>query len=162
MATRDYYIGIDNGVSGSIGIFGPTIDDRRFYLTPVKSVRTYTKEEKHIHRVDVVKLRELFKGLPADSLVLLERPMVNPQRFVASMSAIRALEATLIVIEEFDFYLRYLDSREWQSVLLPGIEGSDELKAASLKLGKELWPTAKFKKDADSLLMAKWAFDKQL
>lgn len=152
---RDYYIGIDNGVSGSIGILGP--DLVRFHRTPVHKERSYTKDEKHISRVDVGELRKLLKGFPEDTLVLLERPMVNPRRFPASLSAVRALEATLIVLEEYGYFLRYVDSKEWQSVLLPKIIGSDELKAASLKLGNELFPGQKFKSDADSLLLARWA-----
>ena len=32
-------------------------------------------------------------------LVVLERPMVNPSRFKASKSALRAYEATLIILE---------------------------------------------------------------
>lgn len=156
---RDYYIGIDNGVTGSIGILGPDIC--RFHRTPVKNTRSYTKEEKYFNRVDVVELRKIFQGLPPEALVIMERPMVNPRRFVASMSALRAMEATLIIVEEFDFFIRYVDSKEWQKVILPGVEGSDELKAASLKLGKELYPDFKFKSDADSLHMARWAKNQQ-
>lgn len=158
--SRDYYIGMDNGVSGSIAIIGP--DDKPvFHQTPVKKVRTYTKDEGYMNRVDVTKLRVIFKDLPDSTLILLERPMVTPKRFVASMSALRALEATLIVVEEFDFYIRYVDSREWQSEMLPGVEGSDELKAASLAYGKKHFPELKYKKDADSLLMALWAKNKK-
>lgn len=153
-----WYIGIDNGVTGSVGILGPEGMDPKFFRTPVYKEASYTKEEKNISRVDVVELRKILAGYPTDStLVLLERPMVNPRRFTASMSALRALEATLIVVEEFGYTLRYVDSKEWQKVLLPKILGSDELKAASLKLGQSTYPTLKFKSDADSILMAHWA-----
>lgn len=160
---RQFYIGIDNGVSGSIGILGGPLGPR-FFRTPVFKDRSYTKDEKHISRVDVKALRDIVQGFPADTLVLLERPMVNPQRFAASMSAMRALEATLIVLEACDYFIRYVDSKEWQSVQLPKIVGADELKAASLKLGGELYPELKpkFKSDADSLLMARWAWDSKL
>lgn len=153
----DNIIGIDNGVSGSIGIIYPD-KTATFFKTPIKKELSYTKEEHHITRVDVNALREILRGFPKDNTeVLLERPMINPRRFRASMSAMRSLEATVIVIEEFGYFLRYVDSKEWQSVLLPGVEGSDELKAASLKLGQKLYPNLKFKSDADSILIAHWA-----
>ena len=156
----DWTIGIDNGVTGSIGILGPA-DVSLFYRTPVKKELSYTKEEKHISRIDVVGLRKILEPYPKDATeVLLERPMVNPRRFVASMSAIRALEATMIVLEELELPKRFIDSREWQKVLLPGVEGSDELKAASLELGKKLYPQLTFKSDADSILIAHWAKNK--
>jgi hypothetical protein len=153
----DYYIGIDNGVTGSIGILSPN-GESKFFKTPVYKEASYTKEEKNISRVDVPELRKILGGYPQEqTLVLLERPMVNPRRFTASMSALRALEATLIVIEEMGYTLRYVDSKEWQKVLLPKILGSEELKEASLELGKKLYPDLKFKSDADSILMAHWA-----
>lgn len=155
MPMRTHYIGIDNGVSGSIGILGPQLI--AFHRTPVHKERSYTKDEKNISRVDVAELRKLVQGYPEDTLVLVERPMVNPRRFAATLSAVRALEATLIVLEESNYFIRYVDSKEWQSVMLPKIVGSDELKAASLKLGNEMFPGQKFKSDADSLLMAHWA-----
>lgn len=160
---RQFYIGIDNGVSGSIGIIGGPAG-AKFFRTPVHKERSYTKDEKHISRVDVPALRDIVKGFPNDTLVLLERPMVNPQRFAASMSAMRALEATLIVLEENDYFIRYVDSKEWQSSLLPKIVGADELKAASLAKGCELYPElkTKFKSDADSLLIAHWARESNL
>ena len=102
----------------------------------------------------------LFRSVvkPESSLVLIERPMVNPARFLASTSALRALEATLIVVEELKLPVRYLDSKEWQSEILPkGVEGPDELKAASLDIGQRLFPSLQFKKDADSILIAEWA-----
>ena len=153
----DNIIGIDNGVTGSIGILYAS-GDSAFYKTPVKKELSYTKEEHHITRIDINAFREIFRGFPSDNTqVLLERPMITPRRWRASVSAIRSLEATLIVIEELGFFLRYVDSKEWQSVMLPGVEGSDQLKEASLKLGQKLYPNLKFKSDADSILMAHWA-----
>lgn len=155
-----HYVGWDNGVSSNgIAVLGPN-DLVKYEKLPIKKEQSYTKEIHMISRVDVPALRVLLKSLelPSDETeVLMERAMVNPRRFRASLSAIRALEACLIVIEEFGYYLRYVDSKEWQSVLLPGVEGSDELKAASLKLGQKLYPKLKFKSDADSILIAHWA-----
>jgi len=87
---------------------------------------------------------------------LLERPMVNPGRFKATASALRALEATLIVLERLNIPFQYIDSKEWQRHLLPkGIE-KDELKKAALDVARRLFPSVQTK-DADSLLIAEYA-----
>jgi hypothetical protein len=83
--------------------------------------------------------------------------MVNSTRFNATLSAIRALEATLIALEESQFPYEYIDSKEWQKLLLPkGLKGSDELKKASLDVGKRMFPELEIKKDADGLLIAEF------
>lgn len=156
--TTKIYIGIDNGVTGSFGILG--MEAPYFFHTPVVSCLNYTKEEKHIHRVDwlfLFSLLEKFKGL--NVLAVMERPMVNPGRFAASVSALRAFESTIIALEFCGIPYVYVDSKQWQKVLLPGVVGSDELKKASLELGKELFPqfSKVFKKDADGILIAEWA-----
>ena len=157
--SSEYVVAFDNGTSANgIAVLGP--DGYVNYLKlPVKNELSYTKEEHHITRIDAPKLLELLKSLnlPGNTLALLERPMINPMRFRASISAVRCLEAELIVLESLGFKIEYVDSKQWQRVLLPGIEGSDELKKASLELGKKLYPNLKLKKDADSLLIAYWA-----
>lgn len=153
------YIGVDNGVSGSIGII---FDDGTYlyYPTPTKTEQSYTKAKQNISRIDYDGLQNIFEPLAADDVfVVLERPMVNPTRFKASVSAVRALEATLIVIEHRHYPYLYLDSKEWQKAMLPsGLEGPD-LKIASLDIGKRLFPKIEWKKlkDADGLLMAEYA-----
>lgn len=162
------YIGIDNGVTGTIGWVGENLAPGMIE-TPVKVEQSYTKEKKNITRVDhpdVVKwLKNITRGLAdpkSDVLVVIERPMVNPQRFMASCSALRALESTLVAIESLGLPRMYIDSRAWQKVLLPrGVKGADELKRASLDIGARLFPyldTIIHKhKDADSVLIAEWA-----
>ncbi len=146
---------IDNGVTGGITILHP--DKSVFYsTTPVKKVKNYTKVEAHLHRIDTKKLETILCKLPKDTMVFIERPMINPGRFKASISAVRALEATLIVLEDLNLKYRYVDSKEWQSYMLPDIVGSEELKKASLAKGKELYPDLEYDKDADSLLLALW------
>ena len=153
-------IGIDNGVSGSIGI----IDNNGsiFIETPTISQQNYTKKKANISRIDWHALYDiLLPYVNANSIILLERPMVNPQRFLATTSALRSLESTLTVIEYLKLPHAYIDSKEWQKVLLPqGIKGSDELKKASLDIGCRLFPQhsdlIKRHKDADGLLMAEY------
>jgi hypothetical protein len=82
--------------------------------------------------------------------------MVNPGRFFASMSAMRALESTLIVLELHNIPFVYLDSKEWQQVLLPKSLKKDDLKKASLDIGKRLFPKLPLKGDADGILIAEY------
>ncbi len=159
------YIGIDNGVTGTIGWVGDDIAPG-FIETPVFSEQSYTKEKKNISRIDHIALRGQLQRIisvsdPNDLMVVIERPMVNPMRFAASCSALRALEATLIVIEDLKLPHIYIDSRQWQKALLPhGCKGA-ELKDASADIGVRLFPTLSGiitkHKDADALLIAEWA-----
>lgn len=156
-----HYIGIDNGVSGSVGVL-PNGNTPLWFPMPVRSELNYTKAKKNITRIDVVRLelelltlREHFLPSHCDTLVGLERPMVNPGRFQATASALRALEATLIVLESLRFPYLYIDSKEWQKTQLPsGLKG-DELKKASRDVGKRLYPYLDLKPDADAMLIAR-------
>ena len=158
------YIGFDNGVTNNgIGVIN-SAGEAKLYPLPVKRELSYTKEAKHISRINYKGLCKLYDYIRAAHItdfpgikVGLERPMVNSTRFNASLSAIRALEATLIFLEEVGWAYEYIDSKEWQKVLLPkGIKGSDELKKASLDIGKRLFPQLDIKKDADGLLIAEY------
>ena len=155
------YIGIDNGVSGSIGIIPSSGVGARLINTPTFSVFNYTKEARKITRVDTVSLISfLSRDVLESPFAIIERPMVNPARFQATQSALRALEATLIVLEGLNIPYQFMDSKEWQKSILPrGIKGSDVLKAASLDIGKRLFPqfAKQFKKDADGILIAEYA-----
>ncbi len=153
------FIGIDNGVSGSIAVIGSDSRVSLIFPMPVKKELNYTKAKGWINRVDAEKLRSIIDPFIEFSKVYLERPMINPKRWKASVSAIRALEATLIVCEQLGLSVQYVDSKEWQKVMLPKGLKSEELKSASLSIGKRMFPSLKnhFKKDADSLLMAEWA-----
>jgi hypothetical protein len=153
-------IGIDNGVSGSIGII--TEDISYFYKTPIKSEQNYIKKKSNISRIDWSKLYDLL--LPyqnTNCFVILERPMVNPTRFQATTSALRSLEATIVTLERLCLPYEYTDSKKWQTMLLPqGIKGSDELKKASFDIGCRMFPQhsdlIKRHKDADGILIAEY------
>lgn len=161
------YIGIDNGVTGSIGWVGDGVQPT-FWETPTKSEQSYVKEKKNITRISVPALEALLSeavgGIsPLDVMVVMERPMINPMRFQASISAARSLEATLIVIERLGLPMVYVDSKKWQKAMLPhGCVGKDELKKASKDIGCRLFPgmpaaVITKHKDADSILIAEWA-----
>lgn len=160
-----YFIGIDNGTSGSVGIV-PTEGAPSWFKMPVRNELSYTKAKRFINRVDVPALAEKFNALvplDADIVLRIERPMVNPMRFNATLSAMRALEATLIFFEGRRIPYAYIDSREWQKKMLPsGLQGSEELKAASDSICRRLFPTVTINKGGgDSLLIAKYLHDEQ-
>ncbi len=166
------YIGIDNGVTGSIGFVSDDYD--KFLLTPVKKEQSYTKAKNIISRVDVVALKDVIDETLKEAnvsnsevMVIMERPLINPSMFKASISASRALEATLGIVEQMNLPHMYIDSKQWQRCLLPkGTGGSAELKKASKEIGDRLFPHYKAAidkhKDADGLLIAKWAHQERL
>jgi len=158
------YIGIDNGVSGSISAVSDTGKVIMFVRTPIVKGQDYTKTKKNISRIDTKVLRKDLQqaiSLTDEQRVFVERPMVNPMRFVATGSALRSLEATLIAIESLGLSYQFIDSRQWQKVMLPpGLKG-EQLKRASADIGKRLFPTEApiIDKlgDADGLLIAEAA-----
>lgn len=155
------FCGIDNGVTGSIGIISNNFYS--FYLTPVKQVTNYQKTNKNITRIDYPELKKIFLLYKDENIkILLERPLVNPTRFQATTSALRAFEATIICLEELFLPYDFIDSKIWQKNILPnGIKGSEEQKKASMSVGCRLFPKCSEQiikhKDADGLLIAEWA-----
>lgn len=163
------YIGIDNGVTGSIGIIDP-IDfgiygKPTFQKIPIITQQNYTKKKGNISRVNSKELGLIFKKylnyFEFDILVILERPLVNPTMFKATLSAVRCLESTLCLLEYFQFPYMYVDSKKWQRELLPKDCHGPELKQASHDIGIRLFPHLKKEidkhKDADGILIAEWA-----
>jgi len=179
------YLGIDNGVTGSLGI----IDSKGIgyqYSIPTKRCLNYQKSKvKYLNRIDVDAFRDVLKPfltlrstnilLNEESALertverinvkcLLERPLVNPQRFDATTSALRALEATLIALEGLGIGYEFVDSKAWQRVLLPYISAQDKsdypgkLKEVSLQVGMRKYPNVDWTKfrDADGLLIAEY------
>ena len=158
MSYKSTIIGIDNGTSGTIGVLCK-LGETYMISTPTIIQQNYTKTKANISRIDykeLYKFLEQFKGTGTQAV--LERPMVNPGRFKASISAVRALEATLIILEQLEISYSYIDSKEWQGKILPiGLKGV-ELKKASMDIGCRLYPQYKDAickhKDADGLLIA--------
>lgn len=179
------YIGIDNGTTGTIGWVGegvhPTIIE-----TPIRTEQSYTKSSKKTTRIDHERITSLFKEIigdhdPSEVLVVMERPFTGSfirgkdangkssgrGGFVANISAARAFEVTLVLVEQAKLPHEIVDSKQWQNVLLPkGIVGSDARKAASKDIGLRLFPDQEKvinkHKDADGLLIATWASRERL
>lgn len=157
------YMGLDNGTSGSIGFIAHGVPE--FHKTPIFHEQSYTKKKANISRVATDQMKDLIISMVHRMgrvrMCLIERPMVNPARFKASVSAVRCLEAQLIVLESMEIPIAYIDSKEWQGILLPrGTKGPPELKKASVDIGCRLFPSCKElivkHKDADGLLIAEY------
>ena len=159
------YFGIDNGVSGSLGIITPK-HQTLFFSLPTFKQQSYTKKKQQISRIDPVRLRKILEEHSGPRLAIVERPMINPTRFTASISAARALEVVQSLLDIMQTPYQFVDSKEWQKALLPRGAKGPELKQASLDLGCRLFPehvaTITKHKDADGLLMAEWARRNQL
>lgn len=153
------FIGIDNGVSGSIAALNELGKVELFQPTPVKKCLNYTKKKSWINRIDHMLFGSLIEKMNGVVLCALERPMVNPGRFQATVSAVRALESTQIILELLQIPFVFVDSREWQKELLPSGLHKEELKHASNEVCKRMFPSADVKMlgGGDSLLIAEWA-----
>lgn len=135
---KKVYIGIDNGVTGTIGILCEG-ESPKFLKTPIKVCQDYSKEKKSITRVDLGKLFELLQPFTESDYseaekvegdifgtkpkykvhICMERPMVNPSLWRASESAMRAFEVTWSCVEMFNFPHSFCASTDWQKELLP-------------------------------------------
>lgn len=152
------YIGIDNGVSGTIAILSE--DELAIFApTPVFKQQDYTKKKKIVSRIFTKGLYDMLEPYKENAFILIERPMINPTFWSASMSAIRAHEAMLGVVEILGMPYQFVDSKEWQSKMLPSGYHKEELKKISLEIGNRLFPQFAEHKhpDRDSLLMAEYA-----
>lgn len=159
--TDPIFIGIDNGVSGSIGWVGA---EEGLIATPTFQAYDYQKTRpRQISRIDTTLLRQKLANLTFErsAKVFLERPLVNPKMFRSTCSAMRSLEATLIVLDGLKLAYEYLDSKSWQKRLLPsGLKGSAKLKKASRQIGAQLYPSLQEiierQGDADGILIAEY------
>jgi hypothetical protein len=177
-----YYIGIDNGPTGSIAALRKGIIE--YYPMPVYQEQSYTKKAQMTTHVDTQKLREIlikYINDPEGCMCLRERPFTG-MFYKAVVSAARADEATTIVLRELNMRSEYCDSRDWQRKMLPQDMGKiittksghqkrkvepRELKEASHDIACRLFPTARAwllkttkkgikKIDGDSILIAEY------
>lgn len=137
--------GLDNGSTGTISCIDTEYKLLSFRKTPAKVELDYTQDIKYINRIDTVELKKWFesniKKLNKDkrvTIVILERPMKNPTRFEQSISACRAFEATLIVLEELGLDYIVIDSKEWQHYFFGKNTTNIDLKFESMKKGIDL------------------------
>jgi hypothetical protein len=156
--THKVWVGIDNGVTGSIGVIYPAEHQAYQIKTPVVKELSYTKKKAFITWIDFKEMRQFFEDIMKDDVQIiaaLERPMINPTRFKASVSAVLAWQTTLLILKLLEIPYEYIDSKEWQKKLLPSGLKKEELKHASLDIAKRMYPSAPIEgKDADGLLIA--------
>ena len=141
--------GIDNGVTGTLSCIIPELNNYIDIIeTPVIESDNYTQDVQKINRIDLITLiewlkkhlkfaEELYKD-KIKSIVILERPMVNPQRFKNSLIAIRAFEATLISLEKLNLQYIIIDSKKWQHHFFGKDTTQIDLKKASLNLSLDI------------------------
>ena len=180
----DLIIGIDNGSTGTICSWVIKNNKINFLLTPSKRELNYQKQIKYIDRIDhqfminwikdqIKYAQKLYKS-EIKVILILQRPMVNPQRFDASLNAVRAFEAILIIIEQLNLKYIVIDSKEWQHYFFGKDTALLNLKLESKKYG--IKTINQFKKenknyaqyldiieshgDADALLITKYGKEK--
>jgi len=151
-------IGIDNGVTGTIGVLS---EITQFVKTPVFEDNDYTKKPSKLKRVAIDTLMR-FLHQKKDAIAYIERPMVNPRSNPKAVkSAVRALEATCIALELLKIPYHFIDSKEWQSHFFGANISRDDLKEASQVVGINLYPEHKElierHGDADGILIAHYA-----
>lgn len=171
MGLYDTVIFIDNGSTGSIGVISRK--GSHFFLTPAYKTQDYTKKKKTISRLNVDEFSKIISQQYCNGnerkKIFLERPMINSQMFNASIVAARVFEAQLTIIEMFGLPYEILDSKQWQSDLLPSSRKkgttSAMLKKESMDIGIRLFPEHKIliekHKDADGLLGAYAMYKKE-
>lgn len=163
---------IDNGNTGSMGWYGEASSG--FCLVPVKTRMSHHIKPHKIKAVDGPALSCIISDIIKQAghgknnvIVCRERPMINPKRWKASLSASRSDEAETIALEAAGIPFIYVDSKTWQHGTLPssGTKGvtSSTLKAESMAEGLRLFPEfsalIKKHKDADGILGARVMYD---
>ena len=181
ISNANLIFGLDNGSTGTISCINKVTGTISFMKTPSRVELDYTQDIKYINRIDVVELKKWFEtniSLMKDDnrfiIVILERPMKNPTRFEQSISACRAFEATLIVLEELNLKYIVIDSKQWQHYFFGKNTTNIDLKLESMRKGLDVL-NKNFKKqyneiseiiknhgDADSLLICQYIIDQQL
>lgn len=97
----DLIFGLDNGTTGSIACLAVNNNYFDFKETPVIECYDYTREVQKMNRIDINLLKEWFNShinfiknnynKNIKIIVVLERPMVNPQRFKQSRICIKSI-----------------------------------------------------------------------
>ena len=188
----DIIFGLDNGATGTISCLIPyDKNDIKIYFEKTFNHvdLDYQKDINYIARIDWEKLKDWFNKIIKKAKtnyirkynkedikisVILERPMINADRFKQSKNAARAFESTLMVLEMLELEKNYIiiDSKKWQHYFFGKNTVLIDLKEASKNKGIEYLTNLNEKRyknelntikqhgDADSLLICRWAFEK--
>lgn len=188
----DVIFGLDNGATGTVSCLIPyDKNDIKIYFEKTFNHvdLDYQKDINYIARIDWEKLKDWFNKIIKKARtnyirkynkedikisVILERPMINADRFKQSKNAARAFESTLMVLEMLELEKNYIiiDSKKWQHYFFGKNTVLIDLKEASKNKGIEYLTNLNEKRyknelntikqhgDADSLLICRWAFEK--
>jgi hypothetical protein len=158
---RDYMIGIDNGVTGSIAVLTGNGVFVHWCPTPTFEEPNYTKKGSMIRRI----LRQelalvLAPYVGANLKVLVEYPLINPAAvFIhTTFSAARSLEATISTLEDLKIPFEYMYAPTWQKAMLPYGLARTQLKKASRDIAHRLYPKLVLPNgaDGDAVLLAEY------
>jgi hypothetical protein len=145
------YMGIDNGVSGSIGILRDGVPE-------LIAAREYTRvkpKRKNALECDPFRLIQILDEAKPYGVVL-ERPFRGQFRNT-EVSAAHFDSVVRTILETKGIPFIQVDSKKWQGPLL-GVVKAGETKSTSMSLGKRRWPTLaaeiEDQGDADALFMA--------
>lgn len=155
-----YYVGIDNGVTGTIAVVDSEGTLHHWCRTPVTRTASFYKKNAYINRIHRTGLRKLLEPFKDKNVkVLMEYPSINPTRFASSISAAASFEATWGVIEDMGLPVEFIPAIQWQKALLPGKTGSFDTKKASTDLARRLFPRLRIPptSDGDALLLCEYA-----
>ena len=188
----DVIFGLDNGATGTVSCLIPyDKNDIKIYFEKTFNHvdLDYQKDINYIARIDWEKLKDWFNKIIKKAKtnyirkynkedikisIILERPMINADRFKQSKNAARAFESTLMVLEMLELEKNYIiiDSKKWQHYFFGKNTVLIDLKEASKNKGIEYLTNLNEKRyknelntikqhgDADSLLICRWAFEK--
>ena len=151
-----------HGTIACIVLYPGGNSDAYFQKTFAIYENDYQKALQKIARIDWQKLKDWFlsiiviaknklmeMGKKEDEIkiaVVIERPMINAERFKQSKNAARAFESTIMVLEMVGLKENYIviDSKKWQHYLFGKNTISLDLKAESKKTGIEYVKKMKF------------------
>lgn len=179
-------IGLDNGATGTVCSIIPEMNYIDFIQTPSIISLDYPKDLQYISRIDInelskwikkkIKKAKKFYNQPIKMIVVMQRPMVNPQRFKQSGNALRALEATIIMLQSLQIDYVIIDSKKWQHYFFGKNTMILDLKAQSMKKGLQILNNYKIRVkdkelmsdiikkhgDADGMLICQFAVEKMI
>lgn len=179
-------IGLDNGATGTVCSIIPEMKYIDFIQTPSIVSLDYPKDLQYISRIDInelskwikkkIKKAKKFYNQPIKMIVVMQRPMVNPQRFKQSGNALRALEATIIMLQSLQIDYVIIDSKKWQHYFFGKNTMILDLKAQSMKKGLQILNNYKIRVkdkelmsdiikkhgDADGMLICQFAVEKMI
>jgi len=154
-----YYIGIDNGTTGSITILDKNC--KIVYHDAIPTIKTinYTKSLKHITRIDFLKLIDILSPYKDNCRIITEYPAINPKFINTSILAARSFEALIIAFEVLKIGYEVISSKVWQKELLGNVPKKD-LKFVADQRAKQLFQIDVKKGFGDSILMAYYLYKK--